>query len=572
MASPESILEEINADDETRTAFSELEALTEGRTTASEVERERGRECREIVELASSALIEKAGKGNREAAARKLLLATSRDTRATAIVLLFIAKRIVQEKDKGLAEMGLLVYGPIAHKLGMGTIKGYLEDTAFKVISPEEYKRIGEEIQEKRKEREENAGRMADELGRRLGEAGIRHRIFSRAKHFYSISSKMKRKGILFGEINERTFDLTAVRVIVEEKKDCYSALGIAHEMWRPLQSEFEDYIAKPKPNSYQSLHTVVIGPGGRPMEIQIRTKEMNDIAEAGVAAHWKYKKEPSFRKETEKKLAWIKEALESAESGGMISESLKMDFFENEIVVFTPKGQPVELPEGSTPIDFAYAIHSGLGASCAKARANGRLVPLDYELKNGETIEIVVSEEQKPKASWLSFVKTRKASSKIRSALKIHRRLQKEKKSTGILTVSGAEEKMRLAKCCSPIPGDEIICIRTTKRKLSVHRADCQNALLAPEHKKKGVGWGKTQKAFSTSIRLNAVERPGLLSDILAEFQKAGQKAVSGSAKTVHGNQLECSFQVEAKSLAQLEETMRKLRGIKSVQSAERA
>ncbi|ADU51356.1 (p)ppGpp synthetase I, SpoT/RelA [Thermaerobacter marianensis DSM 12885] len=360
---------------------------------------------------------------------RKMFLAMARDIR---VVLIKLADRlhnmrtlavVPREKQIAKSRETLEIFAPLAHRLGMSQIQWELEDLALRYLEPERYRELAERIPRKRAEREELAQVIIATLKARLAEAGIRADIQGRAKHFYSIYRKMYEQGKDLSQI----YDLIAVRVIVDTVKDCYGALGVVHTIWRPLPGRFKDYIATPKSNMYQSLHTTVIGPQGEPFEIQIRTWDMHRTAEYGIAAHWRYKERGRTDRDFDAKLAWLRQVLEWQNDLGdarEFMESLKIDVFSDEVFVFTPKGDVIDLPAGSTPVDFAYRIHTEIGHRCVGAKVNGRIVPLDYRLKNGDIVEILTNKQSGgPSADWLQFVRTSTARSRIRQWLKKQRR-----------------------------------------------------------------------------------------------------------------------------------------------------
>ncbi|HEY8488543.1 MAG TPA: bifunctional (p)ppGpp synthetase/guanosine-3',5'-bis(diphosphate) 3'-pyrophosphohydrolase, partial [Thermaerobacter sp.] len=360
---------------------------------------------------------------------RKMFLAMARDIR---VVLIKLADRlhnmrtlgvVPREKQIAKSRETLEIFAPLAHRLGMSQIQWELEDLALRYLEPERYRELSERIPRKRAEREQLAQVIIATLKTRLAEAGIRADIQGRAKHFYSIYRKMYEQGKDLSQI----YDLIAVRVIVDTVKDCYGALGVVHTIWRPLPGRFKDYIATPKSNMYQSLHTTVIGPQGEPFEIQIRTWDMHRTAEYGIAAHWRYKERGRTDKDFDAKLAWLRQVLEWQNDLGdarEFMESLKIDVFSDEVFVFTPKGDVIDLPAGSTPVDFAFRIHTEIGHRCVGAKVNGRIVPLDYRLKNGDIVEILTNKQSSgPSADWLQFVRTSTARSRIRQWLKKQRR-----------------------------------------------------------------------------------------------------------------------------------------------------
>jgi GTP pyrophosphokinase len=350
---------------------------------------------------------------------RKMFLAMARDIRVIIIKLadrlhnMRTLRNLPVERQKKIARETLEIYAPLTHRLGMYKLKWELEDLALRYLEPKEYYNLVQLVKKKRQERERYINEVMDTLQSQLKELKIQAKIEGRPKHFYSIYQKMVEKGREFTEI----YDLIAIRVIVESVKDCYAVLGIVHTLWKPVPGRFKDYIAMPKSNQYQSLHTTVIGPGGEPFEIQIRTWEMHHTAEYGVAAHWRYK-EGGGEDKFEDKISWLRQLLEwqrEMKDAQDFLETLKIDLFEDEVFVFTPKGDVKSLPAGSTPVDFAYSVHSDIGHRCTGAKVNGKLVPLNTKLKNGDIVEIITSKNSKPSGDWLSFIKTSKARSKVR-------------------------------------------------------------------------------------------------------------------------------------------------------------
>lgn len=385
---------------------------------------------------------------------RRMFLAMARDVR---VILIKLADRLhnmrtlnhhPEDKQREIAQETLEIFAPLAHRLGIYKIKSEIEDLAFRYLEPEKYYELVERVAKKRREHEDYINLVISKLREKLAEAGIEAEISGRPKNLYSIYYKMVTQNKSLAEI----YDLIAVRAIVNTVRDCYATLGIVHTMWKPIPGRFKDYIAMPKPNMYQSLHTTLVGPLGQPFELQIRTHEMHRIAEYGIAAHWKYKEggKPSDV-QFEEKLSWLRQILEwqhELRDAREFMESLKIDLFSDVVFVFTPKGDVVELPAGSVPVDFAYKIHTEVGHRCIGAKVNGKLVPLDYQLGNGDIVEILTSKQSNgPSRDWLLFVKTSQAKNRIRQWFKREKReenilrgrdlLEKELRRAGLVFAS---------------------------------------------------------------------------------------------------------------------------------------
>ena len=355
---------------------------------------------------------------------RKLLISMASDARVIIVKLadrlhnMRTLEHLPADKRQRIGLETREIYAPLAHRLGMARVRWELEDLAFKFLEPDEYRELVEQVSEKRSEREELIRQMVTPLRAELQQAGITCEVFGRPKHLWSIYRKMRKRDRPYEEI----YDMLAVRVLVDNVRDCYHGLGVVHNKWTPLTERFHDYIATPKSNLYQSLHTTIFGPGGRLYEIQIRTWEMHRTAEYGIAAHWKYKEGRPQKDEVDEKLAWFRQVLEwqqETREPDEFMEFLRIDLFRDEIFIFTPAGDVKQLPKGATPIDFAFAVHTEVGLHCSGAKVNGRIVQLSKALRNGDTVEITTSDNQTPSRDWLGFVQTSKARHKIRQWLR---------------------------------------------------------------------------------------------------------------------------------------------------------
>ncbi|HVN98083.1 MAG TPA: bifunctional (p)ppGpp synthetase/guanosine-3',5'-bis(diphosphate) 3'-pyrophosphohydrolase [Syntrophorhabdaceae bacterium] len=395
-----------------------------------EIEEYFGKEIAELVDGVTkiSKIPLKTSEDSRVENFRKMILAMSKDIR---VILIKLADRyhnmqtlnfLSPDKQVEIARETLDIYAPLAHRLGIEWLRGELEDVSFKYLKPAEYRLIAENIAQKRKQREEYIGEVIALLRQRFDLYHLQAEISGRAKRLYSIYRKMVQEGINVDDI----YDITAFRVIVNDIKECYEALGLIHSFFKPIPGKFSDYIALPKGNMYQSLHTKVIGPHGEKIEIQIRTREMHKIAEEGIAAHWKYKEGKVFNPKEDRIFAWLRRIIEwqqELKDNKEFMEIFKIDLFPDEVYVFTPKGDVRELPKGATPVDLAYAIHSDLGHRCVGAKVNGKIVPLRYLLKSGDTVEILTNPSHRPSKDWLNFVTTSKAKTKIRQWIKTEQR-----------------------------------------------------------------------------------------------------------------------------------------------------
>ncbi len=469
---------------------------------------------------------------------RKVLFATIKDIR---VILIKLADRLHNMRtlkyhprvsQVEISRETIDVYVPIAYKLGMYRIKSEMEDLCLRFLEPDVYQELKKRVVKTKEEREKEVKAIIRQVGRLLAQREIRASITGRAKNFYGIYRKMVKKGIPFEQIH----DLAAIRVITEGTDDCYRILGLVHSAWTPLMSRFDDYIAKPKPNMYQSLHTEVLI-NGRPVEIQIRTWKMHHLAEEGIAAHWRYK-ETERDKRFERRIAWLKQILEWRRTSGSATEfleSLKIDLFKDEIYAITPKGDAIPLPERATPVDFAYAVHSDIGDHCLRAKVNSEIVPLDYELKSGDVVEIVTAKNALPSRNWLKFVKTNHARSKIRHKLGITWVEQQASEPEALVDAIVYEKPalLQLSRCCSPRRNDSIIGLRLKDGKVAVHRRSCPNIQELAEARKIALSW-KALAREEMQIRAEVVDRAGLVEDLLNTLGRAGVKVASITTKNI--------------------------------------
>lgn len=608
---------------------------------------------------------------------RKMFLAMGKDIRVVLIKLadrlhnMRTLKHMKPEKAKDISMETIQIYAPIANRLGISKIKLEMEDIALRYIDPDAYYDLVEKISQKKGERDEYINSVINQIHDKLNEAGIKADVTGRAKHFYSIYRKMKIQNKEFDEI----FDLMAVRVLVDSVKDCYSVLGLVHSMWRPIISRMKDYIANPKPNMYQSLHTTVIGPDGEPLEIQMRTWDMHKTAEFGIAAHWKYKegKINTDASDLEAKLAWLRQMMEwqkDVSDPQEFMESLKMDLFTSEVYVFTPQSEVFELPAGSIPLDFAYKIHSEVGNKAVGAKVNGRIVPQTYKLQTGDIVEILTSANSNgPSRDWLNIVQSSHAKNKIRQWFKKERReenikqgrdmFERELKRNGLsqtevmkqkyispilksLNLQNEEEMynalgfggittgqviprirekyeqehkelrarkaaetgdiprpaqkkksvkssqgvhvkgndnilIRLAKCCNPLPGDEIVGYVTKGRGVSIHRKDCTSINLEDDlsnNKLVDVSWDQDtgdSKEFEVDVFIRANDRKNLFMDASKVFADEKIAVNSIMARKNKDDMATISATIVVESKEQLKTIMNKLRKVPDVISVDR-
>lgn len=679
------ILAELGMDDETIAAGLLHDVIEDSPYTQEEMLQEFGQDITDLVDgVTKLGALKFDSKEERQVQnLRKMFLAMSKDIRVLIIKLsdrlhnLRTINYMTHEKIVEKCQETLDIYAPLAARLGIYSMKMELEDIALKFLEPEAYYDLAEEISERKGAREEAINEVVEEIKKSLDEIGIQHEIYGRSKHFYSIYKKMNYQHKNLDEI----FDLMAVRIIVETVRDCYAVLGLVHTMWKPIPGRFKDYIAMPKPNMYQSLHTTVIGNTGKPFEIQIRTYEMHRIAEYGIAAHWKYKEGIKSNKD-EVKLSWLRQALEwqkDVNDPKEFMDSLKTDLFSNDVFVFTPQGDVIELPAGATPLDFAFKIHTDVGCKCVGAKINGKMVPIDYEVENGNIIDIITSANAAgPSIDWLKIAKSSSARNKIRQWLKkenrndavdkgkdvfnqylrkkgydpkvllvnsyigraikelklkdiddlytqlsyggnlqtkvanllksyedekqqveadeksktliddlneisekTSRRNEQErarhsKDETGII-VDGIDDLMiRIAKCCTPVPGDEIVGYITKGRGITVHRKDCDNLKSLPSEEKERfieVNWDPNliNKSFEGEICLIAADQKGILSNISKVCEDNDVKMIGLNAGENRDGSFRIDLILNIKDRNQIEKICRVFKSIPGIIEAYR-
>ncbi len=485
---------------------------------------------------------------------RKMVLGMVEDIRAVLIrlasrtqTLRWFAKHDSEER-RAYAQETLDIYAPLANRLGVWQLKWELEDLSLRFLEPEVYRNIAKMLDQRRVEREQYIAQAMAALAGELATAGVQGELSGRPKHIYSIWNKMRVKGLDF----EQVHDVRALRVIVPSVKDCYAVLGVAHNLWQPIEREFDDYISRPKGNLYQSLHTAVIGPGGKTLEVQIRTEEMHRHAELGIAAHWRYKEAGKATRADsafDDKIAWLRQLLawrdEIADRATWAEQTHKAAL-DDTIYAVTPQGKVVDLPIGATPVDFAYALHTDVGHRCRGAKVEGRIVPLDTPLKSGQRVEISVAKTGGPSRDWLDpqrgFLKTSRARAKVRHWFNLQEGgresepaprpklapppspapAPKKRKSAaadnGILVVGMDRLLTQLAKCCKPVPPDPIRGFVTRGRGVSIHREDCASLKRLAETDPARLidaAWGGSAGAYSVDMVVTASDRPGLLRDI---------------------------------------------------------
>ena len=495
------------------------DTIEDSYVSKSEIEENFGTEVAELVDGVTKIgqIPLKTSEDSKVETFRKMLLAMSKDIR---VILIKLADRyhnmktlnfLSSNKQIDIARETMDIYAPLAHRLGIEWLKGELEDEAFKYLLPLEYKNVVSKIAKKRKERDTYIQEVIELLKGKFQQFKLDAVIFGRAKKLYSIYRKTILEKLELDDI----YDLTAFRVIVNNVKDCYLALGLIHSFFRPIPGKFNDYIALPKPNMYQSLHTKVVGPYGEKIEIQIRTHEMHKIAEEGIAAHWKYKEGSVFDPKEDKIFGWLRRLIESQQElkdNKEFMEIFKIDLFPDEIYVFTPRGDVKELSKGSTPVDFAYAIHSQLGHTCVGAKVNGRLVPLKYELKSGDTVDIQTNQAHKPSKDWLNFVKTSRAKTKIRQWIKAEQRERSIELGKSLIEKELSKYDLSLTKM---LKTGELLGLA---KEFSFETVD---DLFA------GVGYGLYSPMQVLGKIIPEVEKPGKLQQIISNIKTGKDNAI---------------------------------------------
>jgi GTP pyrophosphokinase len=638
------------------------DVLEDTAATKADLEREFGREIADLVDgvtkigkLAFSSREERQAENY-----RKMVVAMARDLR---VLMIKLADRLHNmrtldylppEKAKKISQETLDIYAPLAHRLGMAKVKAELEDLALRALTPEAYVDLQKRVAKRRLEREADIAHVIAILERKLLELGIESQIRGRPKHFYSIWKKMHDQGREFDEI----YDLTAVRVITNSVRDCYGALGVVHSLWKPVPGRFKDFIAMPKVNMYQSLHTTVIGPKGDPIEIQIRTWEMHRIAEEGIAAHWLYKEKKAGKDKLDDSLLWLRQLMETqqdVQDPRELIESVRVDLVPDEVYVFTPRGDVKALPEGATPIDFAFTVHTKVGEHCVGAKVNGKLVPLRYQLRQGDIVEIITSPNQHPSRDWLKIVKSTRARSKINQWLKVEERTRsialgrelferevKKYRLSAAALLGGDEVKriatdlgfpstddlmaaigygkasvhalmnrlapaplaeptekpkaapgtrppadqgvrirgvddllVRFAKCCNPLPGDQIVGFITRGRGLTVHTRDCLTVAKSVLDRERliNVEWDVEEPArrpVRVAVYIGA-DRPGLLSEITGAISLRNGNITKAEVTVTDDRRGINNFVIEVEDLQQLQEIMAAIRAVPDVINVER-
>ncbi|MER7503130.1 bifunctional (p)ppGpp synthetase/guanosine-3',5'-bis(diphosphate) 3'-pyrophosphohydrolase [Nonomuraea pusilla] len=663
------ILAELGTDDETLCAALLHDTVEDTAYSLDELRNDFGDTIASLVDGVTKLDKVKFGDAAQAETVRKMVVAMSRDIRVLVIKLadrlhnMRTMRYLPEHKRHQKSRETLEIFAPLAHRLGMNTIKWELEDLAFAMLYPKRYDEIARMVSERAPRRDLFLQEVIEKVSGDLRDAKIRAVVKGRPKHYYSVYQKMIARDVAFDDI----YDLVGIRVLVDTVRDCYAALGTIHARWNPVPGRFKDYIAMPKFNMYQSLHTTVIGPEGKPVELQIRTHAMHHRAEYGVAAHWKYKEEVGTAAQGKVKpgndMAWLRQLLDwqkETSDPGEFLESLRFDLSVSEVYVFTPKGQVIALPEGATPVDFAYAVHTEVGHRCIGARVNGRLVPLESRLGNGDTVEIFTSKspDAGPSRDWLKFVKSGRARNKIRQWFSKERRetaieagkeaigramrkqglplqrlmsgetllalardlhyadvsalyaavgeghiaaqtvVQKLVASiggvesaeediaetslptklrgrprggggAGVVVAGDADVWVRLSKCCTPVPGDEIVGFVTRGHGVSVHRADCTNVqqLKSQPDRLVEVSWSPSEDSvFLVAIQVEALDRPRLLSDVTRTLSDQHVNILSASVTTSRDRVAISRFTFEMGDPKHLGHVLKAVRSIQGV------
>jgi guanosine-3',5'-bis(diphosphate) 3'-pyrophosphohydrolase len=657
------ILSEMKLDEESIAAGLLHDVIEDTKATPEEIEDIFGPEIKNIVSGVTklSKLPFNSSEDRQAESIRKMLLAMADDIR---VILIKLADRLhnmktlqfhKENKRRAIAKETLDIYAPISARLGIYWIKNELEDMSFRYLQPEEHERIDRFINKDIAEREKYIEEVKSYIKKKMDDSGLVSEVLGRHKHISSIHQKMVQQNLSFEEV----YDIIAFRIILETIPTCYEALGLVHSLWRPIAKKFKDYIGVPKANMYQSLHTTVVGPYGERIEIQIRTREMDQVAKSGIAAHWGYKEGKRVENQASEKFAWIQNLVENQAEfldPQEFLENVRIDLFPDEVCVFTPQGEIKSLPKGATPIDFAYMIHSEVGNQCTGAKVNGRMVPLKYEIQTGNIVEIITSKGSHPSKDWMNFVKTVKARSKIRQWIKIQEkerslslgremcekifrkhklnfnalikseemrevvahfgfktvddliasvgygkttpvqiarrlalktetfdadeslfnrlvsRVRKRKPTVGVVVKGVDDMLVRFGKCCQPVPGDIITGYITRGYGVTVHRTNCVNALKMSPERRIDVEWSlETQESYPVKIRINSLDRVGLLADMAATISKNNANILSLNTQTNDDLSVDSVLTLGIESTAHLEKVLTGLKKIKYVQSVKR-
>jgi GTP pyrophosphokinase len=535
---------------------------------------------------------------------RKMLMATTNDLRVIIIKLadklhnMRTIEFLPYNRRRQISKEVLDIYAPLAQRLGMSKISSEIEDISFKNLYPDKYDEVARRVGQKKQEIEDYISSFQNILQVKLREFNINAEIRGRAKHFYSIFLKMELRKKSFDDI----FDIRAVRIITDSVEDCYSILGIIHTLWSPIISRFKDYIAVPKSNMYQSIHTTVIGHDGHPLEIQIRTKQMNATSEIGIASHWLYKEKTDSPSKAYKNLSFFKnidrQDIDIDDPKEFIKQ-LKLELYEEEIFTFTPKGKIIKLAKGSTPIDFAYAIHTEVGNQCVGSKVNNSIAPLKQILKSGDIVEILANKKGHPSESWLKIVKSSNARYKIRNWLrrqnettektphaqsikkdgkKVEVKISENelgkiknisKQDKQVLSINGTTNiLLKLSQCCQPIPGDDVIGFITRGRGLTVHKKNCSSLKRLNVEKERFINivWDSSEHIYPVKIAVHAIDRPNLLKDIADEIATCKTNIIKMEGHLMAKDTVVFNLVIEVRSINHLNEIILKLKNIKTI------